>query len=44
VEDNGQAIKDVSTGIQEVKDTLAKPDWSGWKLLWEGIKKLIGWR
>jgi hypothetical protein len=41
VDEQGQAIKDVSTGIQEVKDTLAKPDWSALKMIWEGIKKLL---
>ena len=34
----GQDIQEVKDGVQEVKDVLKKPDWSAWKLIWEGIK------
>lgn len=34
-------IKSLSASLQEIKDGLAKPDWSWWELIWTGIKKLF---
>jgi len=37
----GQTLNDVKNSVQEVKDSIAKPDWGALKLIWEGIKKLF---